>query len=311
MINFSVSKSESSEKRHLPILTIAIASSALFDLTESDSVFNDQGEVSYAQYQRENESVALAPGPAFGLVTKLLGLNKDQPNHLVEVILVSKNSVDTGLRIFHSIKHYGLDITRASFSRGASPFVYAQAFGANLFLSCNDEDVRNAIHCGIPAARLMDPPHRLTASHNDVRIAFDGDAVIFSDEAEQIFAASGLQAFEDSEVKAKDKPIERGPLHGLLNAIHQLQSKFEPGACPIRTALVTARAAPTHERVVKTLRSWDIRIDEAVFLGGRPKGPFLKAFAADIFFDDQLHHLESALEHVSAAHVPYGVKNAK
>lgn len=292
------------------ILTIAIASSALFDLTDSDSVFREKGELIYADYQRQNEATPLQPGPGFQLVTKLLKLNEGLESPLVEVVLVSKNSADTGLRIFHSIKHHGIGISRAAFSRGGSPFVYAQAFGSNLFLSCNDEDVRNAIQFGIPAARLINAPVGETSSHGEVRIAFDGDAVIFSDEAERIFASQGLKAFEESEVEAKDRPMAQGPLHGLLAAIHQLQSKFQPGACPLRTALVTARAAPTHERVVNTLRSWDIRIDEAVFLGGRPKGPILKAFGADIFFDDQMHHLESAQQHVSSAHVPYGIKNS-
>ncbi|MFN4327639.1 MAG: 5'-nucleotidase [Limnobacter sp.] len=292
-----------------PYLTIAIASSALFDLTESDSVFRTQGEEAYAKYQRNHESVPLNPGPAFGLVSKLLALNKGRASPLVEVVLVSKNSVDTGLRIFHSIRHHHLGITRASFSRGRSPFVYAQAFGANLFLSSSESDVREAIASGIPAARLIGSSAQNTLEKTEIRLAFDGDAVIFSDEAEQIFAASGLLAFEQSEVESKDQPMAEGPLHGLLAAIHQLQSVFPSGACPLRTALVTARAAPTHERVINTLRSWGIRIDEAVFLGGRPKGPFLRAFGADIFFDDQMHHLESTRQHVSSAHVPYGVKN--
>jgi 5'-nucleotidase len=289
-------------------LVIAVASSALFDLRESHRVFERQGEAAYARYQQVREADAFAPGPAFNLVRKLLALN-GASHHRVEVILLSRNSADTSLRIFNSLKHHGLEISRAAFTRGASPYRYAAAFGAHLFLSTDPGDVRLALQAGIAAATVLGPLLGVS-SDEIVRIAFDGDAVLFSDEAERVFAESGLDAFTRNEIAARHVPLSGGPFQPFLARLHRIQSQYNAEACPIRTALVTARCAPAHERVVRTLRFWDIRIDEALFLGGMDKGPFLKSFGADIFFDDQQRNCDAAAGYVQAAHVPYGVKNA-
>ncbi|WP_325170121.1 5'-nucleotidase [Noviherbaspirillum pedocola] len=289
-------------------LVIAVASSALFDLRESHRVFETEGEDAYARHQRAHEAEAFAPGPAFHLVRKLLALNDARPAQ-VEVILLSRNSADTSLRIFHSLRHHALGISRAAFTRGAPPYRYAAAFGAHLFLSTDPGDVRMALHAGIAAATVLGPLLGLSADEI-VRIAFDGDAVLFSDEAERVFAESGLDAFTRSEIAARHIPLPGGPFQPFLARLHRIQAQYSAHACPIRTALVTARCAPAHERVVRTLRFWDIRIDEALFLGGMDKGPFLKSFGADIFFDDQQRNCDAAAGYVQAAHVPYGVKNA-
>jgi len=290
-----------------PKLIIAIASRALFDLDESHQIFEESGAEAYSRYQMEHEEVPLAPGVAFLLVRKLLALNTGRDRR-VEVTLVSRNSADTGLRIFNSIRHHGLDITRAAFTRGESPYRYIEAFGAHLFLSASQEDVERALDAGIAAATIM-PSASGEGLDGQLRIAFDGDAVLFSDESERIFAESGLDAFNLNEVNAKDRPLLGGPFKPFLAALHNIQSEFELEHSPIRTALVTARGAPAHERVIRTLRSWGIRIDEALFLGGMDKGVFLKSFGADIFFDDQRKHCESAASFVATGHVPYGIKN--
>ena len=290
-------------------LVIAISSRALFDLDESHQVFVEEGVDAYCRYQIEREEVVLSPGIAFPLVQKLLALNDGDPTRpKVEVILLSRNSADTGLRVFNSIRHHGLDISRAAFTRGESTYRYINAFGAHLFLSASQEDVRKALEAGCAAATIL--PSKL--SHNEsgqLRIAFDGDAVLFSDESERIYKRDGLGAFERNEQESARQPLSGGPFKKFLAALHQIQSWYPSEASPIRTALITARAAPAHERVIRTLRAWNIRIDEALFLGGLSKGEFLKAFGADIFFDDQQGHCESARQHVATGHVPYGVAN--
>lgn len=283
-------------------LVVAISSRALFDLSLSNQVFEEQGIQAYAKYQTQNENKLLAPGVAFSLVKKFLNLSyRDEP--LVEVILLSRNSADTGLRIFNSIQDYQLKITRAAFTSGHTPYRYIKAFGAHLFLSTHEDDVRQALQAGCAAATIVEPCHNYS-EHPELRIAFDGDAVLFSDEAERIYQANGLDVFNQSELQAASVPLSDGPFKGFLSALHNLQSKFSALDCPIRTALITARHAPAHERVIRTLRAWNIRIDEALFLGGLDKGAFLKAFAADIFFDDQKIHCDSARNHVATAHVP-------
>ena len=293
-------------------LVVAISSRALFDLEASNRVFEEEGVEAYWKYQREREDEILPPGVAFPLVRKLLALNGLAPSEpRVEVILLSRNTADTGLRIMHSIRHYELDITRAAFTGGESTYPYVPAFDADLFLSANADDVRRALDAGNAAARILPASVAPAAGRSDdLRIAFDGDAVLFSDEAERVFKRDGLEAFTASEVGAAREPLSGGPFKGFLAALHRIQSAFPPERAPIRTAIVTARSAPAHERVVRTLRAWNIRIDEALFLGGLEKGPFLKAFGADIFFDDQLGHLDSASRHdVAACHVPFGVAN--
>jgi 5'-nucleotidase len=290
-------------------LVVAISSRALFDLGASHAVFESEGLAAYADYQVEREEEFLRPGVAFPLVKKLLALNEDGVQHPgVEVILLSRNSADTGLRIFNTIEHYGLRIERAAFTNGVSPYRYMSAYGANLLLSTNAADVRAALAEGHAAATIL-PGSSSGRESGQLRIAFDGDAVIFSDEAERVFQQHGLEAFARSESEAASKPLSGGPFRPVLEALHQIQSAYPIDHNPIRTALVTARSAPAHKRVVLTLREWGIRIDEALFLGGRPKGEFLRIFGADIFFDDQQVHIQSAKDHVPSAHVPSGIAN--
>jgi 5'-nucleotidase len=222
-------------------------------------------------------------------------------------LLLSRNSADTGLRVFNSIKHYGLDITRAAFTKGEPTSRYVPAFGSHLFLSADTEDVKRALDEGYAAATIV--PNVFRNETDELRIAFDGDAVLFSDEAERVYQEKGLAAFSRSESDAALQPLMGGPFKDFLAGLHRIQADFPEDASPIRTALVTARSAPAHERVIRTLRAWNIRIDEALFLGGLDKGEFLRAFGADIFFDDQRMHVDSASKHVATGHVPHGIAN--
>ena len=292
-------------------LVIAISSRALFNLDESHQVYEQEGLEAYSRYQVEHEDELLEPGEAFPLVKKLLRINeKLEGEPRVEVILLSRNSADTGLRVFNSIEHHGLNITRAAFCGGESPYRYVSAFGCHLFLSTNAEDVCNALDNGVAAATLISSGSR-DRKDDELRFAFDGDAVLFSDESERVFKEGGLAAFTQSEKASAKQPMSGGPFKNFLQALHALQAEFPPRTCPIRTALVTARSAPAHERVVRTLRAWDIRIDESLFLGGLDKGSFLKSYGADVFFDDQQAHCESAKSHVATGHVPHGIANPR
>lgn len=297
-------------------LVVAISSRALFDLEDSHALFEREGLAAYASFQRSHEDDPLDPGLAFGLVRKLLALNDADRAGLppVEVILLSRNSSDTGLRIFNSIERHELGIIRAAFTDGAPPFPYIQPFGASLFLSAHAEDVRAALRAGVAAATIL-PGKRTSLSrgpavHDQLRIAFDGDAVVFGDESERVSREHGVAAFAQHEFERRDEPLSAGPFRGILTALHAIQSAFPVGSSPVRTALVTARSAPAHKRVILTLRQWGVRLDEALFLGGRDKGPFLAAFGADIFFDDSTSNVESARDHVTTGHVPHGVANA-
>ena len=289
-------------------LAIAISSRALFDMSESHRVYEEKGLDAYQKYQIAHEEEPLEPGVAFPLVQKLLNLNKLLDESPVQVILLSRNSADTGLRVFNSIKHYSLDITRAAFCGGDSPYRYIAAFNSHLFLSSDGADVRQALELGVAAATIL-PSKKSSAPQEIVKIAFDGDAVLFSDDSEIIFKNKGLEAFTKNELESVNDPLSGGPFKPFLAAVQQIQRVFATGEVPIRTCLVTARAAPAHERVVRTLRAWNIRIDESLFLGGLDKGKFLKAFDADVFFDDQQGHCESARNHVATGHVPHGVAN--
>jgi len=292
-----------------PKLVIAISSTALFDMRESHKVYEEQGVAAYADYQRQHEDVVLEPGEAFPLASKLLRINEKlggEPQ--VEIILLSRNSADTGLRVFNSIAHHKLNISRAAFSGGDSPYRYVSAFACHLFLSTNAADVRNALDNGMAAATLLSSQGGSNDS-DELRFAFDGDAVLFSDASERIFKEQGLDAFTENEKKSAHQPLDPGPFKLFLEALQALQSEFPSDQFPIRTALVTARAAPAHERVVRTLREWNVRIDESLFLGGLSKGDFLKSFGADVFFDDQQSHCTSASEFVATGHVPHGVAN--
>jgi 5'-nucleotidase len=291
-------------------LVVATSSSALFDLTESDEVFRSEGLKAYAEYQIARESEPLAPGNAYHFVRKLLKLNDLQEDEIVEVILLSRNSADTGLRVFNSIQHHELPIARAAFTGGAPPYRYMGPFGCHLFLSTNSDDVREALANGHAAASIVGSPRK--SDDDPLKIAFDGDAVVFSDEAERVYQENGLEAFAESEQQSADQPLSGGPFKPFLAALHRLQSDFvSRDASPIRTALVTARSAPAHERVIKTLRAWNIRLDESLFLGGMTKAEFLVAFGADVFFDDQAEHCRLASEVVATGHVLHGVKNTQ
>ncbi|MGE5623961.1 MAG: 5'-nucleotidase [Bacillota bacterium] len=291
-------------------LVVAISSRALFDLEESHRIFVQQGVDAYSRYQIEHEDVVLTPGVAYPLVQKLLRLNRDAEQKRVEVILLSHNSADTGLRVFNSIQHHGLDISLAAFTNGASPWRYVEPFSTDLFLSAEAEDVVKALDAGYAAAAIV-PSRSAPRDDGELRIAFDGDAVLFSDEAERVYQERGLEAFAASEKAQAREPLSGGPFKNFLAALQRIQAEYPSDRSPIRTALVTARSAPAHERVIRTLRAWKIRIDEALFLGGLPKGEFLKTFGADIFFDDQKGHVEAAAGHVATGHVPHGISNLR
>ena len=256
-------------------LVIAISSRALFNLEDSHCVFEEEGLDAYQQYQISKEDQPLEQGDAFLLVQKLLGLNKLLEESPVQVILLSRNSADTGLRVFNSIQHYELDISRAAFSGGESPYRYISAFNSHLFLSTDGADVRKALESGVAAATIL-PSEKSVTPNEKLKIAFDGDAVLFSDDSEKIFKHEGLAAFTENEKQAANEPLSGGPFKPILAALQQIQMAFPPGESPLRTCLVTARAAPAHERVVRTLRAWNIRIDESLFLGGLDKGEFLR-----------------------------------
>jgi 5'-nucleotidase len=284
-------------------LTISISSRALFDLTESHEVYERDGIDAYSRYQIAHENEPLKPGAAFPLVKKLLALNADHPVPIVEVILLSRNSADTGLRIFNSIQHYHLDMTRAVFTSGRSTYDYVAALNTHLFLSSDPVEVRKALDSGLAAAVIL-PTTPQAMPHPELRIAFDGDAVLFSDESQIIYDKEGLDSFNDNEKREAHHPLDGGPFKSFLAQLSAIQKLYPADAAPIRTALVTARSAPAHERVIRTLREWNIRIDEALFLGGKDKAVFLKAFGADLYFDDQIKYCDSAKEYVATGHVP-------
>lgn len=291
-------------------LVVGVSTRALFDLTKESEIFEKEGIEAFCRYQVEHEEEILSPGPGFMLIKALLNLNNLPGNkERVEVIIMSKNSADTSLRIFHSIEHYGLNITRAVLSSGASLAPYLSAFHTDLFLSHNEEDVRGALADGIAAGIIIDGGMQAYDAQGDIaqiRIAFDGDAVLFSADSEKIFREQGLEAFTENERLNAKNPLAAGPFARFLMILSSIQREFPATEAPIRTALVTARSAPAHERVVRTLRAWDVRIDEAFFLGGVAKSEVLKSFGAHIFFDDQEAHALPASLVVPAARVPYG-----
>jgi 5'-nucleotidase len=288
-------------------LVVAISSRALFDFEDENRVFEASDDRAYMQLQLERLERPARVGVAFSLVNKLLAFNAGPP--LVEVVILSRNDPVSGMRVFRSCQHYGLPIERGVFTRGQSPWRYLKPLRAHLFLSANEPDVRSALAAGVPAARVYPHSARATDAHpNEVRIAFDGDAVLFSDESERVYQRRGLEAFQAHERARAATPLAPGPFKPLLEALQQLQR--EPaGNMRIRTALVTARSAPAHERAIRTLMDWRIDVDEAMFLGGLPKGEFLREFEPDFFFDDQTGHIENAAAHVPAGHVAAGISN--
>lgn len=294
-------------------LVIGVSSRALFDLTSENEIFEKQGFEAYSKYQREHENEILKPGTGFPLIEAILKLNEKIPNkRKTEVIIMSKNDTETSLRIFNSIKYYKLDMVRAALTGGASIAPYLKAFKIGLFLSASDEDVQNAIDAGVAAGLIYDSPKDVHTNIEQIRIAFDGDAVIFSDESEKIYKEQGLEAFTEYEKMNALKPLEEGPFAKFLKTLAYIQNELggKGDKSPVRTALVTARGGPAHERVIRTLREWNIRVDEAFFLGGVEKTEILRAFGPHIFFDDQDIHLKPVSSTVPSARVPYKTEKA-
>jgi 5'-nucleotidase len=300
-------------------LVIAIASSALFDLTESDRIYREQDLDTYRAYQRERENELLPAGVAFPLIRRILALNDPENRYQpIEVVLLSRNDPDTGLRVFKSIERYGLDISRAAFVSGRDPFKYLAAFNTILFLSANADDVSSALSRNVAAGRVFPTQFADDDGDHELRIAFDFDGVIADDSAEAVFKEQKLPGFFKSEIENAAIPLPVGPLHRFFTEIAKIQQVERENDRPdsvrmarIRTAIVTARNAPAHERVVTSLRSWGINVDEAFFLGGIEKARVLEIFRPHIFFDDQMLHIEGAAGIVPCAHVPFGIANQR
>ena len=292
-------------------LVIGVSSRALFDLSRENEIFESKGLEAYCQYQLEHENDVLQPGTGFALIEAILRINGIEPGvRRTEVVIISRNSADTSLRISNSIDHYRLDITRAAFTGGEPVAKYLNAFDVDLFLSATEEDVQAAVDSNVAAGLIYDGPGRdSTDPLEQIRIAFDGDAVLFSKESEMIYQQQGLEAFIAHEKQNARQPLPEGPFAKLLKTLSFLQfdldRKSTHGRTPIRTALVTARNSPAHERVIRTLRTWNVRIDETFFLGGVPKHKILESFSPHIFFDDQHQHCEGASRVVPTARVPH------
>lgn len=292
---------------------ISVSSRALFDLEAENKIFIEQGEAAFEAWQQEHKSELLNPGPAFGLIRKLLDINTKLPEGArpFKVVLMSRNSSETGLRVLKAVEHYKLHIETTVFTSGQSVSKYLVAAKVDLMLSSNPEEVRKAIERGMGAAEIVPHPVSDFGEDHQIRLAFDGDAVLFGDEAERVFKTQGLQGFRDHEVEHAARPLPKGPMMGLLEVIHAVQQLFPNKAeCPFRTALVTARGLQAMERPINTLSNWGVRVDETISCGGDEKGPFLRAFGADLFFDDSRRNVESSINHkVPGAHVPFGVRN--
>ena len=290
-------------------LVVAISSRALFDFEQENEVFEQGDDRGYMDLQLSKLDEPAKPGVAFSLVEKLLAFNSGDIKR-VEVVILSRNDPVSGMRVFRSAQHYGLNVQRGTFTRGQPPWRYLKPLHANLFLSTHLSDVRAALDTGVPAAQVYPQSTHASSAHpNEVRIAFDGDAVLFSDEAERVFQEQGLSAFQQHEKDNANLPLSGGPFKPLLEALHRLQQEGTP-TMRLRTALVTARSAPAHERAIRTLMNWNIEVDEAMFLGGLAKGEFLREFEPDFFFDDQTGHVNSAAMHVPSGHVASGVSNS-
>ncbi|MFJ5232361.1 5'-nucleotidase [Kitasatospora sp. NPDC088391] len=300
-------------------LVVGIASSALFDLAESDRVFREDGEEAYRAYQERNVDITLAPGTAFPFVKRLLSLNDlaaaDDP--LVEVIVLSRNDPDTGLRVMRSIRAHKLPISRAIFQQGRAPYAYIPALNMSLFLSANEGDVREAVAAGLPAGRVLGP---LGAADDegdpDLRIAFDFDGVLASDAAEQVYQREGIEKFRDHEVAHADVPHDAGPLKEFLAGVNRIQRREEEERrrnagyrLRVHVSIVTARNSPAEERAVRSLKRWGVRVNDAFFLGGIDKGTIMAVLRPHIFFDDQQVHLDSTARTTPSVHIPIGRLN--
>lgn len=287
------------------VLVVGISSRALFDLEYEDRIFKTQGLEAFRQYQREHENDVLQPGAAFPLVTALLNLNEiSSTGRKVEVVVMSKNHPDASLRLFNSIREHELDITRAALAGGADLAPYMRGFHVDLFLSMDSRTVQSAINSGFAGALIYPPPEDFKAHPEQIRFAFDADAVVFSDESERVYQDRGLEAFLEHERAMAQTPLKEGPFGKLFKVMADLQSEFGAADSPIRLAIVTSRNSPAHERVLRTMQAWNIRVDETFFLGGAPKDEILRAFGAHIFFDDQDRFVEPASKKVPAARVP-------
>lgn len=299
-------------------LVISIASSALFDLTESHQIYLTKGVEEYRLHQERNLDIPFPRGVAFPFIRRFLGINKAFPKQLpVEVVLLSRNSPETGLRVFRSIRHYELDITRAGFMTGRSPHEYVPAFNASLFLSANEEDVQKAIDANYPAGVVLPSKVYDDELDTELRVAFDFDGVIADDEAETVFKKhNDLNEFQAHETTKRAIPHQPGPLADLfkklsfMQKLEQKRLKDDPKYKKIlRIAIVTARNAPAHERVVTTLKEWGVSADESFFLGGMQKSRILTILRPHMFFDDQRSHLESPAGDIPMVHVPFGIAN--
>jgi 5'-nucleotidase len=290
------------------LLVVGISSRALFNLEYENKIFKDKGLEEYTKYQLDNIDKLPHPGTGFRLIKNMLSLNKDSPERKIEVIIMSKNNAATSLRITRAMESYKLDITRSAWTGGASLANYLGAYKVDLFLSADHSDVQEAINEGFAAATIYTPPKKIHEKNPDkdiIKIAFDGDAVLFSEESEKIYKEKGLDVFLSHEQSNASKPLPDGPFASLLRAISKIQVEFDSQNPPIRTALITARNSLAHERVIRTLYTWKVRIDEVHFLGGISKHEILKAFGANIFFDDQDVHCQPASEVVPTAIVPH------
>nr|WP_288453554.1 5'-nucleotidase [uncultured Pseudomonas sp.] len=290
-------------------LVIGVSSRALFNLEKENAIFENGSIEDYRNYQLEHESLVLEKGAAYYLVEALLKLNKYSPSHsqrLVEVIVMSKNSPDTGLRIHNSIRHYNLDITRSAFSGGESLAPYLQAFDVDLLLTKHSEDVQTAIDTEQCAAAIIyDPPSDYLPDEEQIRFAFDADAVIFSEDSEFIYKTEGMAKFQSNELLNEDVELKDGPFAKLIRVLSTIHRKIGSEKSPIKISIVTARNSPAHVRVIKTLRKWNVYVDQAFFLGGLAKDKILKALRPHIFFDDQTYHVEPASKVVPSSQVPY------
>ena len=283
-------------------LVVAISSRALFDLEHENQIFENNGIEAYTRYQIEHENTVLPKGTAFPLVEALLSLNEKFEEPIVEVIILSSNSPETGLRVFNSISEYGLDIVRAAFTGGEAKHPYLEAFNIDLFLSRNEKEVQDAIDQGVAAALVYDAPRDYHPNQKEIRIAFDADAVVFSDESELIYKQEGLEAFYENENANAENAMNEGPFAKLLKTLSKIKEKDDS---LLKIAIVTARNSPAHKRVILTLRKWGCKIDEMFFLGGIAKDKVLKAFNAHIFFDDQDYHVGPASQLIPSGRVPY------
>ncbi|MBY6385427.1 5'-nucleotidase [Rhodococcus erythropolis] len=300
-------------------LVIGIASSALFDLSESDGIFRNEGEAAYRQYQRANLDVHLKPGVAFPFVRRMLSLNdlsETPADPLVEVMILSHNDPDTGLRVMRSVAHHELGITRSIFTQGKSPYVYIPALNISLFLSANAQDVQRATELDYPAGRVLDSEFVDEQSDSELRIAFDFDSVLADDESERVMDGADLDAFHSHETQNVERPHTPGPLKEFLVGVSRLQlvearRKADDSTYVnrLRVSIVTARNAPSHERALATLKSWEVLVNDAFFLGGIEKAKVLQVLKPHIFFDDQTGHLETAAKFAPSVHIPFGIRN--